>query len=129
MALATALDADGFDALPPMLDDDVVYRIGGDEHRGPAAVVASYRSGSALARRLFDLVEFSHRIVGTVADRTVRIDFADILHAGGEQLEHHSVQDVVVGDDGRVLSITDRPVEGERARVGAFMERHGLTRE
>ena len=38
-ALAVALDADDFVAVGSLLDDDVVYRIGDDEHRGPAAVV------------------------------------------------------------------------------------------
>lgn len=57
-----------------MLDDDVVYRIGSEEDRGPNAVVASCRSGSGRARKLFDVVEFSNRIVGTVADRTVLIE-------------------------------------------------------
>lgn len=126
---ATALDGDDFAGLLPMLDDDVVYRIGNETHRGPSEVIASYRSGSELARRLFDRVEFSHRIIGTIAERTVRIDFSDILHVGDEQLEHHSIQDVVVGDDDRIESITDRPVAGERERVDAFMARHGLTRE
>ena len=127
-AFATALDSDDFDALLPMLDDDVVYRIGTEDHHGPRAVVASYRSGSQLARSLFDRVEFSHRIVGTVAERTVRIDFSDVLHVSDDRLEHHSIQDVVIGGDGRITSIADRPVPGERERVDAFMARHSLTR-
>jgi hypothetical protein len=128
-ALAVALDADDFVAVGSLLDADVIYRVGDDEHRGPAAVVESYRSGSELARRLFDFVEFSHTIVGLVAERTARIDFADLLHVGVESLEHHSVQDVIVGVDGQVVLITDQPLDGERARVAAFMDRHGLTHE
>ena len=49
---ATALDGDDFAGLLPMLDDDVVYRIGNETHRGPSEVIASYRSGSELACRL-----------------------------------------------------------------------------
>jgi len=128
-ALASALDADDFESLVTMFDKDVVYRIGDGEHHGPAAVVASYRAGSALARRIFELVEYSHEIVGLVGARMVRIDFADTLHANGEQLDHHSIQDVEVGDDGRIVSITDQPVEGQRERDDAFMARHGLTRD
>jgi len=128
VALATALDADDFDSLLAMFDDEVVYRIADDEHHGPEAVVASYCAGSTLARRIFEQVEYSHEIIGLVADRTIRIDFADKLHANGEQLDHHSIQDIEVGEDGRIVSVTDRPVEGQQERVDAFMDRHGLTR-
>jgi len=128
-ALASALDADSFESLVTMFDEGVVYRIGDEEHHGPAAVIASYRDGSALARRIFETVEYSHEIVGIVSDRTVRIDFADTLHANGEQLDRHSIQDIEVGDDGRIVSITDQPVVGQREQDDAFMARHGLTRE
>lgn len=125
---AAALDADDFDALLPMLADDIVYRIGDDEHRGPAAVIESYRSGSELARQLFDVVEFSHAIIGPVADRAVRIDFVDTLHVGGDHLEHHSVQDIRIDVAGRIAEIDDVPIDGERERVDAFLARHDLRR-
>ena len=127
-AFATVLDADDLDSLVTMLSDDVVYRIGDAVHRGPDAVVASYRDGSALARTIFEQVTYSHDIVGLVGARTVRIDFADDLAEGGEDFDHHSIQDVEVGRDGRIVAITDRPVEGQRAQLDAFMARHGLTR-
>lgn len=128
-AFAAALDADDFESVTEMVDEEVVYRIGDVVHRGPAAVVASYRDGSALARRIFERVEYSHEVVGVVGVGTVRVDFADTLHAGGETLDHHSIQDVEVGRDGRIVSITDLPVERERDRVDAFMARHGLSRD
>jgi ketosteroid isomerase-like protein len=127
-ALATALDADDFTAVEALLHPDVTYRIGGDEHRGPAAVVDSYRNGSALARRLFDRVVFDHTIVGLVGDRTARIDFVDALEVAGDVLEHHSLQDVTVAADGSVVAIVDHPVEGEAACLEAFLARHGRRR-
>jgi limonene-1,2-epoxide hydrolase len=127
-AFARALDADDFDALLPMLADDVVYRIGDSEHHGPTAVVRSYRSGSELARQLFDVVAFSHEIVGPIADRTVRIDFVDMLRVGDDQLIHHSIQDIQVDVVGRIVTIDDVPIDGERERVDAFLTRHDLTR-
>jgi hypothetical protein len=126
---AQALDADDFETLLPMLAIDVVYRVGEAEHHGPAAVAGSYRAGSELARRLFDVVTFSHQIVGVVGGRTVRIDFVDTLRVGDEELEHHSVQDVRIDEAGRIATITDVPLDGERERVDAFLKRHGLTRD
>ncbi len=127
--LAAALDADDFDAVAAMLRDDVVYRIGDAVHHGPDAVVRSYRDGSALAKRIFDHVEYSHEIVGAVGERTVRIDFGDDLVANGEHLDHHSVQDVEIDRDGRIVMITDRPVPGQKERGDAFLARHGLSRD
>lgn len=127
-ALADALDADDFGSVESHLHPQVTYRIGGTEHCGPRDVVASYRAGSALARRLFDRVEFAHTIVGLVGERTVRVDFVDVLGAGGDALEHHSVQDVTVDADGSVVEIVDHPVEGEAARLEEFLARHGLHR-
>jgi hypothetical protein len=56
---ADALDADDFDVVQRRLATDCVYLIGGQRHVGPEAVVASYRDGSHLARRLFEEVVFT----------------------------------------------------------------------
>jgi hypothetical protein len=127
-ALALALDRDDFDAVVGYLHPDVVYEIGGVSHRGAAAVVESYRSGSALARRIFDDVQFDHCLVGPVGDRTIRVDFSDRLTAGGEQFEHHSIQDITVDVADRVTHIVDRHVEGQRGRLDEFMSRHRRVR-
>lgn len=122
--LARALDRDDFDGVMQYLHADVVYEIGGLTHRGAAAVVDSYRSGSASAREIFDDVEFDHTVLGLVGDRTVRVDFSDRLTADGEVFEHHSVQDVTVDRAGRVTHIVDLPIESERSRLDEFMSRH-----
>ena len=131
--LATVLssihDADYFATVAKMLSDDVKYRIGDAAHQGPDAVAGSYRDGSAMARRIFEKVEYSHEIIGLVGECTVRIDYADNLSANGEHIEHHSIQDVEVGHDGRIVTITDQPVAGQQERIAAFLARHGLTRE
>ena len=126
--LARALDADDFDTLRSLLHPDVLYRIGTQVHRGQDAVIKSYSAGSALARELFDHVVFDHTVLGLVGDRTVRVDFSDRLEAAGAVFDHHSVQDVEVDDDGSVVVIVDQPVVGQRERLDAFMEKHGLTR-
>jgi hypothetical protein len=126
--LAQALDRDDFDGVMDCLDPDVVYEIGGTAHRGAAAVVESYRSGSASARDIFDHVEYDHTVLGLVGDRTVRVDFSDRLTADGEMFEHHSVQDMTVDRTGRVTHIVDVAVEGQRSRLDEFMSRHHRVR-
>jgi hypothetical protein len=126
--LALALDRDDFDGVVQYLHPDVIYEIGGVVHRGAAAVVESYRSGSASAREIFDDVQFDHTVLGPVADRTIRVDFSDRLTADGEQFEHHSVQDITVDLTDRVTHIVDRPVEGQRSRLDEFMSRHRRVR-
>ena len=126
--LANALDADDFGRVEACLHPDVTYRINGATQRGPSAVVTSYRAGSALARRIFDDVEFGHEIVGLVDRNTIRVDFADRLAANDETFEHHSVQDITVDPNGTVLAIVDQPVAGQHTRLDEFMNRHGLSR-
>jgi hypothetical protein len=126
--LALALDRDDFDGVMQCLHPEVVYEIGGVTHRGAAAVVESYRNGSALAREIFDHVEFDHSVVGPVGHRTIRVDFSDRLTADAEQFEHHSIQDITVDLADRVTHIVDRPVEGQRSRLDEFMARHQRVR-
>jgi hypothetical protein len=126
--LAKALDADDFGRVEACLHPEVTYRINGATPRGPSAVVKSYRTGSELARSIFDHVEFEHDIVGFVERDTIRVDFSDLLEANGESFEHHSVQDITVDPSGTVLSIVDQPVAGQHTRLDEFMNRHGLGR-
>jgi hypothetical protein len=67
-------------------------------------------------------------VVGPVGDRTIRVDFSDRLTAGGEQFEHHSIQDITVDVADRVTHIVDRHVEGQRGRLDEFMSRHRRVR-
>ncbi len=126
--LARALDEDDFVTVRSLLDPEVTYRIGSELHRGPDAVVQSYSEGSALARHLFDRVGFDHTVVGLVDDRTVRVDFSDRLEVAGDVFDHHSVQDIVVGERSMIVSIVDQPVTGQRERLDGFMRDHGLVR-
>jgi hypothetical protein len=104
-----------------------VYTIGEATHSGPEAITASYRQGSALARRLFEAVAFSHEIVA-VNERTVLVDFADVLTYRGDLLVHHSLQEFTVSRGGVITGIRDVSDPSERAKVQEFETRHGLRR-
>jgi hypothetical protein len=127
-SLADALDADDFDAVHRLLDPDCVYEVGGDRHVGRHEVIASYRSGSQLGRELFDEIRFSHEPVVAIAGGRFRVRYLDHLRAGEEMFVHVSEQDVTATPDGGITRIVDRTDPAERARLDAFMARHGITR-
>ncbi len=125
---AAALDADDFDdTVEQLIAVDCVCTIGEATHLGPEAITASYRHGSALARRLFDTVLFTHEFVA-VDDHTFLVDFADVLTFRGDALDHHSVQEVTVGRGGDVTRIRDVTDPSERAKAHEFETRHGPRR-
>jgi hypothetical protein len=92
------------------------------------AVVASYRDGSHLARRLFEEVVFSHVVVSDRIADSVLVDYRDELLAGGEWFSHRSRQRLTVEDGGLVSHIEDIPIPGEGEALAAFMQRHGIER-
>jgi limonene-1,2-epoxide hydrolase len=125
---ADALDADDFDVVQRRLTNDCVYLVGKQRHVGPEAVVASYRDGSHLARRLFEDVIFSHVIVSEHGADSVLVEFRDELLAGGEWFSHRSRQRITVQDGGLVSRIEDIPIPGEGGALADFMQRHGIER-
>lgn len=126
--LAAALDGDDFAAVERLLAPNCAYRTGPATYTGPEAVVASYQRGSALARRLFDRVDYRHETVDRVGDREFLVDFVDELTYQGDVLVHHSRQVFEVGADGLVIRIDDVTDDGESKRVDEFLARHGLRR-
>lgn len=125
--LAAARDADDFDTVSHLLARDCVYTIGEAIQSGPEAITASYRQGSVLAHRLFEAVAFSHQIVA-VNERTVLVDFEDVLTYRGDLLVHHSLQEFTVSRGGVITGISDVSDPSEGAKVQEFETRHGLRR-
>ena len=128
-SLAQALDADDYEAARAVLAPDVSYEIGDEKLVGPDAVLASYRSASEMAQRLFPSVEYRHQVIGTVERTKYRVRYFDVLTAGEETHEHVAEQMVTVDPQLGVVRIVDTPVPGEREKLDEFMERHHITRE
>lgn len=128
-ALARALDGDDYETVASVLSPDVEYAIGNELHRGKDAVVASYRTASELAHRLFDRVVYGHEILPADQSRPFRVRYSDDLTVGDETLRHIAEQRVTAVEDVGVTRILNVDVPGERERVDAFMTRHGLSRE
>ena len=71
-ALAQALDDDDYMTAASTMAEHVEYSIGDQLIHGPQAVVASYRTSSEMARRLFDQVGFGHEIVPISSLQAIR---------------------------------------------------------
>lgn len=127
--LAAALDADDYPTAASVMAERVRYTIGDQDLTGPEAVVASYRAASEMAHRLFDQVEYGHRVIPSDDPHTFRVSYSDNLTVGAETLRHMAEQEVTVVPDQGVVRIVNVELPGETARVDAFLERHGLSRE
>jgi hypothetical protein len=127
--LARALDCDDYETAAEVMADSVVYTIGDRVLHGPAAIVASYRESSEMARRLFDEVDYDHEIFPTEDPDTFRVSYSDILTVGGETLTHMAEQHVTAAPGVGVRTIANVDVPGEREKVDEFLARHGLSRE
>lgn len=126
--LAVALDGDDYPTAASVMAERVRYTIGDQELTGPDAVVASYRTASEMAHRLFDQVEYGHSVIPTDDPHTFRVSYSDTLTVAGETLRHMAEQEVTVAPDAGVVRIVNVELPGEKEKVDAFLERHGLSR-
>lgn len=127
--LAEALDHDDFVTAASVMAGDVVYSIGGKQLTGRDAVVESYRAASAMARRVFEHVEYSHEVIRTDDSHFFRVSYSDLLTAGSEVLTHMAEQHVTVEPGVGVAHIENVDLPGEKEKVDKFLERHGVTRD
>jgi len=127
--LAEALDRDDWPSVASAMAERVHYSIGEEELIGPEDVVASYRTASEMAHRLFDRVEYGHQLVPTDDPNTFRVGYSDTLTVSGETLTHQAEQHVTVAPGEGVVRIVNVEVPGERAKIDEFLERHGLSRD
>lgn len=127
--LAEALDRDDYETAGSAMADRVEYSIGDQVLVGPEAVVDSYRAASEMAHRLFDRVEYGHRVMTTDDPNAFRVSYSDTLTISGETLKHMAEQHVTVAPGEGVVRIVNVEVPGEREKVDAFLERHGLSRD
>lgn len=127
--LAGALDRDDFEAAAALMAEGVEYRIGDQVLKGPRSVTDSYRAASEMAHRLFDGVDYGHTVIATDDPDTFRVSYSDTLTVGGETMTHMAEQHVTVAPGYGVVEIVNVDVPGEREKVDAFLERHGLSRD
>jgi ketosteroid isomerase-like protein len=124
---AESLDNEDYDTARACLRPDAVYQIGGDEHRGPEAIVASYRGNGDWAARTLDHIEYESSAQAT-GDFSAKITFVDRIEHAGEKLVHRCEQHLEFDDGGRIRAIRHVDLPGEPEALEAFFQRVGLAR-
>lgn len=116
---AHALDAEDYPAAEALLRDDCEYRLRGEVHRSPQAIIASYRGNGDSANTDFDEVEYESSITAQ-SPRVAIIDFVDRLRRGKSSLTFQCRQIVEVDDEGRIRRIEHLDLPGQREALAAF---------
>jgi len=116
---AVALDEEDYAAARALLDEQCVYTISDDTHRGPDAIVASYKDNGDAASQKFDEITYGSA-VRPGDDGWIIIAFTDDLRYGEHTLHHVCEQWVKVNDAGRICRIEHHDLPGERERLAAF---------
>ena len=93
---------------------------------GPAAIVDSYRSHDARARRLFDGVDYASTVEAAEGS-TALIRFTDVLQKGGKRHTYSCRQHITVNDAGLISSIAQEDIPSEVIAARAFMASVGVT--
>jgi hypothetical protein len=116
---AAALDADDFEAAGQLLAADCRYEVRGDVHVGPDAILDSYRSASAGAKKEFDSVSYESRVVAAGAG-TATVEFADHIERNGQVHTFRCRQHLTLDTNGRIAGIVHEDLPGERERLAEF---------
>lgn len=120
---AKALDHEDYALAVSLLAPGCVYRIRGETIEGGQAVVDSYRGNGEAARRFDEIAYGSDVRIGD--DGWVVIAFWDeITHKG--RTHRHACEQWVRVEDGTIVLIEHRDLEGERERLESFKEWAGV---
>ena len=122
---ARALDAEDFDTAAALLTPECEYVSPEGLQRGPAAIMASYRSHAEWARANLDEVGYECA-VEPGADGSARILYIDRVRKGDRRHEYRCAQAVTVIPGGGIVRITHEEIDGERESLRDFFARCGL---
>jgi hypothetical protein len=116
---AAALDAEDYAAARDLLADNCVYHIDDAVHRGPDAILRSYRANGDSARSRFDEVHYFSTVEAT-GPSTAVIMFGDHLRLGERWHEYRCRQHIGINDVGLIVAIGHDELPRERERLEAF---------
>jgi SnoaL-like domain len=122
---ARALDRENYDAVEGLLAADCGYQGPVRALLGPEAIVSSYRDQAALARQLFDAVEYHSEIATTGAD-TACVSFSDHIVSGGRKHVYRCRQLLHFRTDGLIDCIEHEELPEERDRLFRFCAECGV---
>ena len=127
LRFARALDREDYDAAAACIHPECAYVVAGACHRGPDAIVSSYREAGVWGAANLDAVEFESS-VRLEADRRAVVTFVDHLRRRGEGWTYRCEQVLDFDEDGLIRRIEHRELPGEAEALRAFFERVGVDR-
>lgn len=131
-----ALDEADFERAESLLSPDCRYDFRGSLTVGSAPIVASYRGADEWAKSTFDHVGYESQLLECSGDTIpcdgapyqARVQFVDHLIQAGDPHTHRCEQLLTISSGGSIVSIHHVDLPGERERVEAYNERHGIRR-
>ena len=120
-----ALDDDSYDVLRTLLSADCQYHSRTAVIVGPDAIIDSYRDQNALARRLFDRVEYSSSVTKG-GPASVSVVFTDKLYIRDRAHLYRCRQILHFAADGLIDSIKHEELPAERERLLQFCAENGV---
>ena len=116
---AVALDEDRWDAVAACLAADCEYVCRGVTMRGPAQIVASYRTIGEWVVATFESVRYESAVEAIDDDRAL-ISFRDLLDHQGHHLDFRCQQVVTLGPEHTIVHIEHVDLPGEPEKVVRF---------
>lgn len=121
---AEALDHEDYALARELLAEECVYRIRGEEHAGPEAIISSYQGNGDEAARSFDSIAYRSAVRPEGAG-SATIEFVDEIQHRGLSLTHRCEQRVAINDVGKIVRIDHADLPGERSRLESFRKSCG----
>lgn len=121
---AKSLDAEDYETAIALLADDCVYELRGETHRGPAAIIASYRGHGDDASDEFDKIEYES-VIEAESETRHTIRFIDHLTHNGERFTFECRQVIDLNDAGLITAIEHIDLPGQREALEEFRRRMG----
>lgn len=126
---AHALDREDYGAAAACLAPTCEYSIGSEMHRGPEAIIATYRESGEWAAAQLDSVRYESSVRPSVdAPGGAIVTFTDHIEARGHRLAHRSEQRLWFDEAGRIRLIEHVDLPGERDALEVFFAQVGIAR-
>jgi hypothetical protein len=120
-AFAEALDRSDFAAARGRMAPDCTRERGGRAVRGADDVLESYAAAARWADRHFDEVRRETSIVAAEEGRFTLRRTEYLLKVPARWHRHRRDEEIALDEQGKIVRIVDHEVEGEPARLEAFL--------
>lgn len=124
---AQALDEEDYTSAAALIASTCVYTTGEETHRGPAAIIASYRSHGNWAAQHLEQVRYESRVRAGERGGVV-VTFVDHVEHAGHAHTYQCEQHLSFDEQALISAIQHVELPGEREGLQEFFVAVGLAR-